>query len=298
MMQTMKLALVLALAGATHVRAGCDSPVQLSTALSLLSVTQKLSATVNSLKTDVAALNTKLSGEINKLKLGTPKAVSLTYNLVAHHQGNNEDITIAARYACVKPERSSCRSIVAKAKAQKFNKVADYGDAYAGNKNWAVTIPFEFAGHNRWFTEPYAENFRTARLSLYWSVSIGTRPHPSPKPFAHLGLLQNGNGGYQQWLHGGPARYYNKPRVLNGLQEMQNFKVQGQSWGTHNYDDLGSVYEYAPWGIDLRVDKFLIANWGPERIVIKGMWGIVHGEVKYVRKGNTQVTIKNYNTGK
>merc|ERR1711865_1058292 len=52
-----------------------------------------------------------------------------------------------------------------------------------------------------------------------------------------------------------------------------------------------------PVGIDLRVDQFLITNWGPERIVIKGMWGIVHGQVKYVRKGNKLSTIKNYNTG-
>ena len=40
-------------------------------------------------------------------------------------------------------------SVVAKAQAQKFNVVGDYGDAYAGDKSWAVTIPFEFAGHNR-----------------------------------------------------------------------------------------------------------------------------------------------------
>ena len=39
--------------------------------------------------------------------------------------------------------------VVAKAQAQKFNVVGDYGDAYAGAKDWAVTIPFEFAGHNR-----------------------------------------------------------------------------------------------------------------------------------------------------
>ena len=76
----------------------------------------------------------------------------------------------------------------------------------------ALTAPLT---RRSWFTEPFAENFKTSRLSLYWSVSIGHRPHPSPKPFAHMGLLQNGNGGYQQWLNGGPARNYGAPRLLN-----------------------------------------------------------------------------------
>merc|ERR1711865_951756 len=102
-------------------------------------------------------------------------------------------------------------------------------------------------------------NFQSARISLYWSVSIGTAPHPSPKPFTYVGLLMNGIGGYHTWTIGGPKRDYKKP-----------------------------------WQMNIGTDSFGIMNWGPKRLVVKGMWGTIHGQIKYERKGGTLTTLSSY----
>ena len=45
--------------------------------------------------------------------------------------------------------------------------------------------------------EPRAEWARNAqgRLSIYWSVSVGTAPHPTPAASSYLGILQSGKCG-------------------------------------------------------------------------------------------------------
>ena len=69
------------------------------------------------------------------------------------------------------------------------------------------------------------------------------RTSVAPCFFRYVGLLMNGIGGYHTWTIGGPKRDYKKPWLLNRNSEFENFKVSGQSWGTHNYDDLGAICE-------------------------------------------------------
>ena len=75
-----------------------------------------------------------------------------------------------------------------------------------------------------------------------------------------------GSGAYHQYVTGGPSRDYKKPRYLNFDKNFGSFLVRGQSYGTHNYDDLGSVMEYMPWKVDLRVANLVICNWGTIRM--------------------------------
>ena len=51
---------------------------------------------------------------------------------------------------------------------------------------------------------------------------------------------------------------------------------------------------YTPWQMNIGTDSFGIMNWGPKRLVVKGMWGMIHGQIKYERKGGTLTTLSSY----
>merc|ERR1712113_1125109 len=61
------------------------------------------------------------------------------------------------------------------AKAFKFKNANDYNSAmtkYCQDFNW------RFPGGQDWYTEPKAKNL-DKKLSVYWCVSVGDKPHPS-----------------------------------------------------------------------------------------------------------------------
>merc|ERR1712178_647207 len=158
----------------------------------------------------------------------------------------------------------------------KFSSSNDYNSnmlKHCSNFQW------RFPGHQDWYTEPKAKNL-DKKLSVYWSVSVGDNPHPNPKPFTRIAILMNSNGAYHHWTHGGPKAYYDRPRFFNNDGKFQNFLLGGQSWGVHNYDDIGALLEYADMRTNIGTDTIRICNLGPKNIYVKAIYGVLHGTIK------------------
>ena len=112
-----------------------------------------------------------------------------------------------------------------------------------------------------------------------WSVGIGDAPHPTPKAETRVAIIMNQNGAYHQYQRGGPTKDFANPRLFNGDGKFGNFLVKGQSYGDHNYDDIGALLEYEPLGTGVGTDTMKICNLGPSSLRVKAIWGILHGDI-------------------
>jgi len=220
------------------------------------------STSASATKANVASLMASLKATKSAVA-SWKKSVSLSFTVYDH--GVDAAKRITPRYGSY--------STASKFKFKDANDYSSPMTKHCQDFNW------RFPGGQDWYTEPRAKNL-DKRLSVYWCVSVGDKPHPSPKPFTRISIQMNSVGAHHWWHTGGPAKYYNRPRLFNNDGKFQNFKLGGQSWGVHNYDDIGSLLEYQPMRTSIGTNRIRICNLGPFNIYVKSIYGILHGTVK------------------
>ena len=186
---------------------------------------------------------------------------SLVDTLMDHSNGY---ITLAPRFGSIEEATSF-----------EFNSADDYvpTGCYTDIANTVPATP-------NWFSEPVSTQF-TGRLSVYANISIGSAPHPSPKPVTRIALLHNSIGAHHGWITtGSPTPNYRDPRLFMGKGRHENLEIKGQSYGVSNYDDLVSLAENETHNVSIGFSHVRLINLGPYPIHIKGFWMIYHGHQK------------------
>ena len=116
---------------------------------------------------------------------------------------------------------------------------------------------------------------------MYANISVGTNPHPNPKPVSRIALLHNQIGAHHRWITTGrPTPNYREPRLFMGLDRHHNLEIKGQSYGVTHYDDLMALAENESHNISIGFSHVRIINLGPYPIQVKGFWIIHHGHIK------------------
>ena len=172
-------------------------------------------------------------------------------------------------------------STIEEAEAFSFSAAEDYApqDA-AGEVKYYSEIYSKVPGATNWYSEPAATQF-TERKSVYANISVGSAPHPSPKPVSRIAILMNSIGAHHQWITtGNPTPNYAQPRAFFNNSNNVNREIKGQSYGVTRYDDLMAFHENESVGFPVGFSTVRVINLGPYPIQVKGFWILHHGYQK------------------
>ncbi|WDE02074.1 hypothetical protein [Thalassomonas actiniarum] len=172
-------------------------------------------------------------------------------------------------------------STLEEAEAFSFNAAEDYAPQNGeGTESYYADIYSKTPGATNWYSEPGPTQF-TGRKSVYANISVGTAPHPSPKPVNRIAVLMNSIGSHHRWITtGDPTPNYAQPRTFMNQSINANREIKGQSYGVTNYDDLMAFHENEAAGFPVGFSTVRVINLGPYPIQIKGFWLIHHGYQK------------------